>query len=68
MRFNYITSAGLDSGLAICTILIVLTLSLTSTTAPNWWGNNAALDTMDYNDNAWYKTVQPGQIFGPANW
>ncbi|KAH0093713.1 small oligopeptide transporter, partial [Aureobasidium melanogenum] len=35
MRFNYITSAALDSGLAISTILIVLTISLTNTDAPN---------------------------------
>lgn len=39
MRFNYITSAGLDAGLAISTIVIVLTLSLTNTEAPRWWGN-----------------------------
>lgn len=68
MRFNYITSAGLDSGLVVCTILIVLTLSLTSTSAPKWWGNVGALDTMDYNDNAWYENVADGETFGPKTW
>ena len=64
MRFNYITSAGLDSGLAISTILIVLTISLTGTEAPKWWGNDTALQTMDYLDTA-IKTILPsGQIFG----
>ncbi|KAI0133875.1 small oligopeptide transporter [Xylariales sp. AK1849] len=68
MRFNYVTSAGLDSGLAVCTIIIVLALSLTNTDAPNWWGNSKALNTMDYNDEAWYNTVADGETFGPATW
>lgn len=65
MRFNYITSAGLDSGLAISTIIIVLTLSLTNTAAPNWWGNTAVFETLDYADAAFAKTLQPGETFGP---
>lgn len=32
MRFNYITSAGLDTGLAICTIIIIACLTLTNAT------------------------------------
>jgi hypothetical protein len=58
----------MDSGLAICTILIVLTLSLTDTAAPDWWGNNAALNTMDYNDGALAKIVGDGETFGPTSW
>lgn len=68
MRFNYITSAGLDSGLVICTIIIVLTLSLTSTEAPSWWGNVGALNTLDYNGNSWYTTLAEGETFGPTSW
>ncbi|KAK6206031.1 hypothetical protein LQW54_007970 [Pestalotiopsis sp. IQ-011] len=68
MRFNYITSAGLDTGLALCTILIVLSISLTNTAAPDWWGNNEALNTMDYNGDAWYKNVAEGETFGPQQW
>jgi len=33
MRFNYITSAGLDCGLAVCTIIIIAALNLTNTNA-----------------------------------
>lgn len=68
MRFNYITSAALDSGLALSTILIVLTISLTNTAAPNWWGNVGALETMDALDTAVKKIVNPGEFFGPRTW
>ncbi|KUI68534.1 Sexual differentiation process protein isp4 [Cytospora mali] len=68
MRFNYIVSAGLDSGLAISTIVVVLTLSLTNTEAPNWWGNNGAFNTMDYQGTAISKILKPGETFGPDHW
>ncbi|KAI9649692.1 hypothetical protein NHQ30_002273 [Ciborinia camelliae] len=35
MRFNFITSAGLDAGLAICTIVIIAALNLTGTGFPD---------------------------------
>ena len=68
MRFNYITSAGLDTGLAISTIVIFLCLNLTKTDAPSWWGNNVQANTMDYLGTAIQKFVDPGQIFGPSKW
>jgi hypothetical protein len=43
--YNYITAAGLDSGLIICTILIFLTLTLTGTDVPQWWGNVKVMET-----------------------
>ncbi|KAG9815505.1 small oligopeptide transporter, partial [Aureobasidium melanogenum] len=68
MRFNYITSAALDSGLAISTILIVLTISLTNTDAPNWWGNVAVYNTMDSLGTAVSKVLPEGATFGPSTW
>ena len=68
MRFNYLTSAGLDVGLALCTIVIIVALNLTNTTAPSWWGNNVSKHTMDYQDTAIAKTVPKGSFFGPRNW
>ncbi|KAI5207553.1 small oligopeptide transporter [Aureobasidium subglaciale] len=68
MRFNYITSAALDSGLAISTILIVLTISLTNTDAPNWWGNVGVYNTMDYLGTAVAKVLPEGATFGPSTW
>jgi len=68
MRYNYITSAGLDVGLAICTIIIIAALNLTNTTFPKWWGNNAPAGTTDYLDTAIQKKVAKGASFGPPTW
>ncbi len=66
MHYNYITSAGLDVGLALCTILIFFTITLTNTKAPNWWGNTITSKTLDFNSgNNVQKKVSPGQTFGP---
>ena len=65
MRFNYVTSAGLDSGLAISTIVIILTLSLTNTAPPNWWGNNVVGSTIDAQGAAIKIVLPAGQTFGP---
>ena len=68
MRFNYVTSAGIDVGLALCTILIFLTLNLTQHNFPEWWGVTVAANTMDYQDTAIQKFVAEGEIFGPTTW
>ena len=71
-RFNYITSAGLDVGLAVCTIVIVLALNLTNKSMPSWWGVSVAQNTMDNLDTAIrYPNPDPsatGRFFGPTNW
>ncbi|KAI9743160.1 MAG: hypothetical protein M1818_003455 [Claussenomyces sp. TS43310] len=67
-QYNYITSAALDTGLFISTILIFFTLVLTKQTAPQWWGNSVVTSTMDYQDTAIRKTVAEGETFGPATW
>lgn len=68
MRYNYITSAGLDVGLAICTIVIIAALNLTGTTFPDWWGNRAPGSTMDYLNTAVKKKLPEGGTFGPTVW
>jgi len=68
LTYNYITSAALDSGLALCTILIFFALLLPQVNLPNWWGNNVVGTTMDAQDTAVQKVVAPGQIFGPTSW
>jgi hypothetical protein len=47
MRFNNITSAGLDVGLAIATIVIIAALNLTGTGFPDWWRNSAPAGALD---------------------
>ena len=66
--YNYITSAGLDTGLAISSIIIFLTLQLTNQSAPDWWGNNVITTTLDYQGEAVQKTVSGDEIFGPTTW
>ncbi|KAL2868059.1 small oligopeptide transporter, OPT family [Aspergillus lucknowensis] len=65
MQYNYVLSAGLDVGLALCTILIFLTLNLTNTEFPSWWGTNIAADTLDAQGTAVQVT---GVKFGPESW
>ena len=72
MRFNYITSAGLDTGLAICTIVIILAINLTNTSMPSWWGVSVANNNMDNLDTAVKypnpNPSAPGRFFGPTVW
>jgi OPT oligopeptide transporter protein len=51
--YNYITSAALDSGLALSTILIFLALLLPQVNPPNWWGNNVVATTMVSDRDGW---------------
>lgn len=68
MHYNYVFSAGLDVGLALCTILIFCALQLTKTEFPSWWGTNIAANTMDAMDTAVQKTLKQGETFGPSSW
>ncbi|ORX73559.1 OPT superfamily oligopeptide transporter [Linderina pennispora] len=40
-KFNYVLSAGLDSGVAIAALVIFFALQNQETHFPNWWGNPA---------------------------
>ncbi|PYH93963.1 small oligopeptide transporter [Aspergillus ellipticus CBS 707.79] len=68
MHYNYVLSAGLDVGLDLCTILIFLTLDLTSTSFPNWWGVSITSATMDMQGTAVQRVLPSGQTFGPKSW
>ncbi|PWY89075.1 small oligopeptide transporter [Aspergillus heteromorphus CBS 117.55] len=68
MHYNYVLSAGLDVGLDLCTILIFLTLDLTSTTFPTWWGTSITSATMDMQGTAVQKVLPSGETFGPKSW
>lgn len=65
MKADYVTSAALDSGLALSTIIIFFTLYLTNQTPPSWWGNNVVASTMDNQDTAIRTVLKPGDTFGP---
>ncbi|KAJ5146095.1 uncharacterized protein N7515_000659 [Penicillium bovifimosum] len=68
MQYNYVLSAGLDVGLALCTILIFLTLNLTNHPFPEWWGTRIASGTMDVTDKAIRQPLAEGETFGPTKW
>ncbi|KAK5118448.1 hypothetical protein LTR62_002962 [Meristemomyces frigidus] len=67
-QYNYITSAGLDSGLIIATIIIFFAITLPEVTVPQWWGNVGVFNNLDATGLAVRKTVADGHTFGPAVW
>jgi hypothetical protein len=67
-RLNYLTSSGLDLGLALSTLFIFFAFTLSNVQAPNWWRNNIVGATMDAQDTAVQATFAPGEHFDPAVW
>ncbi|CUM55232.1 uncharacterized protein AC631_00988 [Debaryomyces fabryi] len=67
-KYNYSLSAGLDIGMAWSSVIIFLTISLTNTAAPNWWGNNVLDSTMDMQGTAIRHPLAEGESFGPSSW
>ncbi|KAF1982642.1 small oligopeptide transporter, OPT family [Aulographum hederae CBS 113979] len=68
LEYNYVTSAALDSGLALCTILIFFALQFPQVDPPDWWGNRVVTSTMDYEGTAVQRLVAEGETFGPTSW
>ncbi|KAH7413044.1 small oligopeptide transporter-like protein [Cadophora sp. MPI-SDFR-AT-0126] len=67
-RLNYLTSAGLDLGLALSTLFIFFAFTMNNVEAPVWWGNTVTTTTMDAMDTAVQAAVVPGEHFGPNKW
>lgn len=68
MRFTYILSAALDSGVAIALIIIFFALQFPKGGIEfNWWGNTVWVNTADWNGTP-FITLEPGQTFGPSSW
>jgi len=68
LQYNYITSAALDCGLIVSTIVIFFALSMSNSTAPQWFGNLDVFETLDFKAKAVTKHVPPGETFGPDTW
>ncbi|KAJ6513626.1 OPT oligopeptide transporter protein-domain-containing protein [Mycena vitilis] len=62
-KFNYVTSAALDSGTVISVMVIFFTLQFPKNgkISVNWWGNSVYQRTADYQRIPW-KKVPPGGI------
>ncbi|KAI1078447.1 small oligopeptide transporter [Whalleya microplaca] len=67
-RLNYLTSAGLDLGLALSTLIIFFVFTLHEIEPPQWWGNKVVSSTMDYQGSAIQVVLPPGETFGPPVW
>lgn len=67
-RLNFLTSSGLDLGLAVSTLVIFFAFTLNNINPPSWWGNDVVTSTMDFQDTAIQTVLPPGQTFGPATW
>jgi hypothetical protein len=67
-RLNFLTSSGLDLGLALSTIVIFFAFTLTKINPPSWWGNDIVTTTMDVKGTAIQEVMPPGQHFGPTQW
>ncbi|KAJ5887188.1 Sexual differentiation process protein isp4 [Penicillium tannophilum] len=68
MTYNAVISAGLYIGLALATILIFFTLTMTKTDFPSWWGTTIGTDTMDSTGTAIQTVLPKGTKFGPPSW
>ncbi|GAA5905611.1 uncharacterized protein JCM6883_005386 [Sporobolomyces salmoneus] len=67
-KFNFVLSAGLDSGTVLSGLLIFLTLFLPKhgSISLNWWGNDVYTKTLDWAGVS-YKTPPP-EGFGGTSW
>lgn len=67
-RLNFLTSCGLDLGLALATLFIFFAFSMQGVEPPRWWGNSVVTTTMDVKGTAVEAFVAEGQVFGPKSW
>ncbi|KAL6859590.1 small oligopeptide transporter [Trichoderma novae-zelandiae] len=67
-RSNFLTSSGLDLGLALATLFIFFAFTMQGIDPPRWWGNDVVATTMDYQGTAVRKHVAEGEHFGPSSW
>lgn len=68
LQYNYITSAALDCGLIISTIVVFSSLYFTESSPIRWFGNVNALETLDMLGTSVSTAVPPGETFGPSTW
>ncbi|KAH3944083.1 hypothetical protein HBI56_034190 [Parastagonospora nodorum] len=65
MQYNYITSAALDVGLALCNILLFFCVLLPGAAMPDYWGTTWVAETLDMSQQAVRSVVAKGEYFGP---
>lgn len=68
LQYNYITSAALDCGLIVSTMVIFFALYMSDTEGPDWFGNKDVLGTLDVLNLAVKTRPGPMETFGPSVW
>ncbi|KAL5376381.1 hypothetical protein DPSP01_010492 [Paraphaeosphaeria sporulosa] len=68
MQYNYVTSAALDVGLALCAILLFFCVQLPGGAMPDYWGTTIIGRTVDGAGTAVRNVVADGETFGPKTW
>jgi len=68
MQYNYVTSAAMDVGLAICNIILFFCVLLPGGAMPEYWGNTIVSTTADGAQTAVRKSVTGDEYFGPRTW
>lgn len=66
VKYTFILSAAIDSGVAIAGVLLFLCVAYPAG-ALSWWGNNVYKDTYDGASKPFYKLAK-GETFGPTHW
>lgn len=66
VKYTYILSAAIDSGVSISAVIIFLCVSYPAG-ALVWWGNTVYNTNYDGQSKPFY-TLAPGETFGPATW
>ncbi|KAK3494652.1 small oligopeptide transporter [Neurospora hispaniola] len=67
-RLNFLTSCGLDLGLALATLVVFFAFTINEISPPSWWGNEVVKGTLDFKGMAVRERVREGEIFGPRVW
>ncbi|KAL6869989.1 hypothetical protein ACO1O0_001324 [Amphichorda felina] len=68
-RLNFLTSSGLDLGLALATLFIFFAFTMHDIEPPKWWGNDIVGTTMDVQGTAVQMRIfDQGKKFGPETW
>lgn len=67
-RLNFLTSSGLDLGLALATLVVFFAFTLNDVKPPAWWGNEVVASTMDFKGTAVQVVLPEGEMFGPRFW
>ncbi|KAL2819753.1 OPT oligopeptide transporter protein-domain-containing protein [Aspergillus granulosus] len=65
-KYNYVLSAALDSGVAVCTVFIFFCILLPAGPL-RWWGNEVFKRTADGLGTP-LKALPPEGFFGPSTW